>query len=157
MSYYWSDVLWLLVNTVLTLWAGDLRNPVALVAGPKAAGNPIALVVGPKAAGESKCSAASEPPDLPPRRAAGFVFRVLVLQTANFLAPPSPSPGGGSAAGDGPSWVLGGGALVRCTLARFCGGRPRRWCTQSGLPQAPSPRPALLTPPPKAPIPRPPA
>ena len=41
-----------LVDTVLTLWAGDLGNPVALVVGPKAAGNPIALVVGPKAAGE---------------------------------------------------------------------------------------------------------
>jgi hypothetical protein len=48
-----------MMDTVLTLWAGGLRNPVALVVGPKAAGNPIALVVGPKAAGENKCSAAS--------------------------------------------------------------------------------------------------
>jgi hypothetical protein len=40
-----------LVNAVLALWAGGLRNPVALVVGPKAAGNPVALVVGPKAAG----------------------------------------------------------------------------------------------------------
>jgi hypothetical protein len=90
-----------LVNTVLTLWAGDLGNPVALVVGPKAAGNPIALVVGPKAAGENKCSA-RHPPNLPLRRAAGFVS-----WCCNFLAPPR----GSSAARAGPSWVGGTRAM----------------------------------------------
>jgi hypothetical protein len=78
------------VNTVLTPWAGDLGDPVALalVVGPRAAGNPIALAVGPKAAGENKCSAShpSDLRDLPSPSApgcwllvAGFVFRVSCL------------------------------------------------------------------------------
>jgi hypothetical protein len=90
-----------LVNTVLALWAGDLGNPVALVAGPKAAGNPIALVVGPEAAGENKCIAASHQISL----CAGPL--VLCLGAAFFLAPPR----GSSAAGDGPSWMGGTRAM----------------------------------------------
>jgi hypothetical protein len=96
-----------LVNTVLALWAGDLGNPVALVAGPKAAGNPIALVVGPEAAGENKCIAASHQISL----CAGPL--VLCLG-AFFLAP----PGGALRPGMAPA---GWGALGRCPLARFEG------------------------------------
>jgi hypothetical protein len=94
------------VSTALTLWAGDLRNPVALVVGPKAAGNPIALVVGPKAAGENS-ALHSHPKSLIRARPV-----VLCLGATNFVAPP-----GGALR---PGLVSAGwGALGRCLLARW--------------------------------------